>query len=283
MFGDSSERRSRADDGPRLTPAPPSGHGPKAQPTLPLVEQPRTLGDAERTCPQCGGRLAELTGQTECRSMLDLIGQLYAVEREVAPLAAMSGENEVMRGELLARRRRLRDERSRSIVGEIQTWALAQRSAPSSWRGIVVVGSPAPMRRSPSLAASSISSPSRGRSPSSVSRKRHRCHYVSPPTASPGTGRCRGRIPHLNDWSERSIDCSRPSAGPAFFPRALGCRQSMWVSGPRAAHGPPHQRGRTACDAGTRLRAQFVSPPGSTSRLELEIASESPTTWPKAA
>src|SRR5438552_10357667 len=113
---------------------------------------------------------------------LDLIGQLYAVEREVAPLAAMSGENEVMRGELLARRRRLRDERSRSIVGEIQTWALAQRSAPSSWRGIVVVGSPAPMRRSPSLAASSISSPSRGRSPSSVSRKRHRCHYVSPPT-----------------------------------------------------------------------------------------------------
>jgi len=47
-----------------------------------------------------------------CRSMLDLIGQLYAVEREVPSLAAMSGENEVMRGELLARRRRLRDERS---------------------------------------------------------------------------------------------------------------------------------------------------------------------------
>jgi hypothetical protein len=34
----------------------------------------------------------------------------------------------------------------------------------------------------------------------------------------------------------------------------------------------------------TRLRVQFVSSPGgSTSRLELEIASESPTTWPKAA
>ena len=67
--------------------------------------------------------------------MLDLIGQLYAVEREVAPLAAMSGENEVMRGELLARRRRLRDERSRSIVGEIQTWALAQRALPESGPG----------------------------------------------------------------------------------------------------------------------------------------------------
>lgn len=37
-------------------------------------------------------------------------------------------------------------------------------------------------------------------------------------------------------------------------------------------------------DAGTRLPVQFVSSPGgSTSRLELEIASESPTTWPKAA
>ena len=35
---------------------------------------------------------------------------------------------------------------------------------------------------------------------------------------------------------------------------------------------------------GRCLRVQFVSSPGgSTSRLELEIASESPTTWPKAA
>jgi hypothetical protein len=52
----------------------------------------------------------------------------------------------------------------------------------------------------------------------------------------------------------------------------------------RAVDGPPHQGGRTACDAGPRLRVQFVSSlGGSTSRLELEISFESPTTWPKAA
>ncbi len=39
------------------------------------------------------------------------------------------------RDELLAQRRRLRDERSRSIVGEIQTWALAQRALPESSLG----------------------------------------------------------------------------------------------------------------------------------------------------
>ena len=62
----------------------------------------------------------------------------------------MGGASEVMRDELLAQRRRLRDERSRSIVGEIQTWALAQRALPESslgkaigyllglWRGAVV-------------------------------------------------------------------------------------------------------------------------------------------------
>ena len=47
----------------------------------------------------------------------------------------MSGENEVTRDELLAQRRRLRDERSPSIVGEIQRWALAQRVLPESSLG----------------------------------------------------------------------------------------------------------------------------------------------------
>jgi len=347
LFGDSSEKRSRADEGLRPPPAPPAGHGPKAQPTLSLVEQRHTLCEAERTCPQCGGTLTELRGQTEdadevtvverqfvlvrhrrqkyrcrcngcvatapgpprlsirpdargahyspefaievavskyadhlplerqarimrregllvdsqtlwdqlatvaevlrptyealgqyvlqapvvgadetwwrlmerpvakrwwvwsvtredavvyriletrsqhaarqalagftgvvvvdgygaydalvragpgrgitlahcwahvrrkfieaeahypepCRAVLDLIGQLYAVEREAPSLPAMGGASEVMRDELLAQRRRLRDERSRSIVGEIQTWALAQRALPESSLG----------------------------------------------------------------------------------------------------------------------------------------------------
>src|SRR5712691_888682 len=47
LFGDSSEKRSQADEGLRPPPAPPTGHGPKAQPTLPLVEQRHTLSDAQ--------------------------------------------------------------------------------------------------------------------------------------------------------------------------------------------------------------------------------------------
>jgi transposase len=65
--------------------------------------------------------------------VLELIGQLYAVERDAPSLlSAVGGENNVMQDELLAQRRRLRDERSRSIVGEIRAWALAQRALPES-------------------------------------------------------------------------------------------------------------------------------------------------------
>src|SRR2546427_11576908 len=63
-----------------------------------------------------------------CREVLDLIGQLYAVERGApAPRGAV---DDVL--DLLARRSRLRQERSRAIVGAIETWALAQRALPES-------------------------------------------------------------------------------------------------------------------------------------------------------
>jgi len=56
-----------------------------------------------------------------CRLVLDLIGQLYAIEREAPSLSAMGGENEVMRGELLgpsaARRTLSLDRRRDSEVG----------------------------------------------------------------------------------------------------------------------------------------------------------------------
>jgi transposase len=81
LFGDSSEKRSRSDDGPRSTPAPPAGHRPKAQPTLPLVEQRFTLSDAERTCPQCGGTLTELTGQTEDAEEITVVERQFVLVR----------------------------------------------------------------------------------------------------------------------------------------------------------------------------------------------------------
>ena len=68
-----------------------------------------------------------------CRAVLELIGQLYAVEREVPSLPAAAAVETA--DDLLALRGRLRQERSRAIVGEIQTWALAQRALPESSLG----------------------------------------------------------------------------------------------------------------------------------------------------
>lgn len=68
-----------------------------------------------------------------CRQALDLIGQLYAVEGDVP-----SPSDPANRAETLALRGRLRDERSRPIVGAIRDWALARRSLPESSLGKAV-------------------------------------------------------------------------------------------------------------------------------------------------
>src|SRR2546426_257599 len=260
LFGPSSEQRPRpAASTPPTAAAPRRGHGPKAQPELPRVEMMHVLDDADQTCPQCGGTLRPMAGQTEdaeeitvverqfvlvthkrqkyrcacngcvdtapgplrlaarpdargaryapefaievavgkyldhlplerqgrvmpregytgivladgygaydalaragprftlahcrahvrrkfveaephypapCRAVLELIGQLYAVEREVPSLPAAAAVETA--DDLLALRGRLRQERSRAIVGEIQTWALAQRALPESSLG----------------------------------------------------------------------------------------------------------------------------------------------------
>src|SRR5688500_1382345 len=54
----------------RPLPATPSrpprpGHGPRPQPTLPVVELRHELPTDRRACPACGGALTEMTGQTE--------------------------------------------------------------------------------------------------------------------------------------------------------------------------------------------------------------------------
>ena len=70
---------------------------------------------------------AEAHYPAPCRKLLELVGQLYAVERERPSLSVLDENN--------ALRRQQRDERSRAIVGEIQTWALAQRPLPESSLG----------------------------------------------------------------------------------------------------------------------------------------------------
>lgn len=70
LFGDKSERRKGAETTEKESDAeaqatPRTGHGPKAQPKLPIVEREHALDDADRACPKCGGTLTEIPGQTE--------------------------------------------------------------------------------------------------------------------------------------------------------------------------------------------------------------------------
>src|SRR5690349_11248436 len=63
LFGASSEKR------PSAAPAAPArqqrGHGPRAQPALPVQEVLLPLDEADKVCGLCGGELKEWAGQTE--------------------------------------------------------------------------------------------------------------------------------------------------------------------------------------------------------------------------
>src|SRR5690349_24115791 len=56
---------TRSEEKPALTQ---TGHGPREQPKLPLVEKIHTLDRADQTCPSCGGTIEQWAGQFEERS-----------------------------------------------------------------------------------------------------------------------------------------------------------------------------------------------------------------------
>lgn len=68
-----------------------------------------------------------------CREVLELIGQLYAVERAAPRLDRAGGEDG--RAEALTMRATLRREQSRAIVEAIRAWAHGQRALPESSLG----------------------------------------------------------------------------------------------------------------------------------------------------
>jgi transposase len=55
------------------------GHGPTAQPNLPRVPLSCKLGDADRGCSHCGGKLEPLPGQAERSEMIDVVELKYQV------------------------------------------------------------------------------------------------------------------------------------------------------------------------------------------------------------
>jgi transposase len=65
---------------PRPRPPQP-GHGPREQPTLPIVETVHTVPADQRACPACGGTLVEMTGQYETADRITTVQLSYHVER----------------------------------------------------------------------------------------------------------------------------------------------------------------------------------------------------------
>jgi transposase len=81
LFGRSSEKRPRReqDEGKQAEPA--RGHGPRTQPTLPLLEEVHTLEEPDKQCPKCGEALAEMKGCYEDAEEVDVVERRFVLRR----------------------------------------------------------------------------------------------------------------------------------------------------------------------------------------------------------
>jgi transposase len=77
LFGRSSEKRGRARFDAEEKPQ--SGHGPREQAELLQVEREHELDAPDRTCPSCGGQLAEMTGQFEESDEVDVLERKFVL------------------------------------------------------------------------------------------------------------------------------------------------------------------------------------------------------------
>jgi transposase len=80
-----SERRPRSDDKPRDPKPdrrePVKGHGPTAQPALPIVPVDHKLDEADLPCPRCGQQLEEWKGKTEDSEEVDVVEVKYVIKQ----------------------------------------------------------------------------------------------------------------------------------------------------------------------------------------------------------
>lgn len=79
LFGASAEQRPRPATPAPSPPAARPGHGPTAQPTLPTVDVVHELAAADLTCPQCGGTLREMPGQTEDADEITVVERRFVL------------------------------------------------------------------------------------------------------------------------------------------------------------------------------------------------------------
>lgn len=74
-----SERRSVAPRPPKPPRKPKTGHGPTAQPNLPVEEKPFELDEPDCTCPDCGGQLQHWEGHDDVTEVVDVVQRQWKV------------------------------------------------------------------------------------------------------------------------------------------------------------------------------------------------------------
>jgi transposase len=85
LFGPSSEKRPQATTAATPAPGgpPQRGHGPKAQPALPIIDVVHELAVSDRTCAACGGVLQEMKGQTEDSEEVTVVERRFVMLRQI--------------------------------------------------------------------------------------------------------------------------------------------------------------------------------------------------------
>lgn len=82
LFGRSSEKRPRTkDQESEESKEPQTGHGPTAQPELPVVERLHNLPEPEGACPSCGGDLVALGEQFEETEEVSVVQRRFVLVR----------------------------------------------------------------------------------------------------------------------------------------------------------------------------------------------------------
>lgn len=80
IFGDSSEKRPRKKAEKEASPEQ-TGHGPRPQPELPVIEQVHVADEADKTCSACGGELETWNGQFEESEEIDVLERRFVLKR----------------------------------------------------------------------------------------------------------------------------------------------------------------------------------------------------------
>jgi transposase len=83
LFAASSEKRAGDKGDGDKKKEPRTGHGPKTQADLPIVEQTHELPADEMTCPACGGTLAEWEGQFEESQEVTVVERRFVLRKHL--------------------------------------------------------------------------------------------------------------------------------------------------------------------------------------------------------